>query len=81
VDRTGSRIFAVTRDVLLFVGGMVGIGYQTITGDVNYALLGVFTAMTGVPGLTNMISLVRGSATESPPSSSASPDSSGESRS
>jgi hypothetical protein len=51
---------------------MVGIGFQTVTGDVNYALLTVFTAMTGVPGLTNMITLFRGSVTGSPPSSSAS---------
>lgn len=74
-------MWTVTRDALLFVGGMTGIGYMTVSGNVNLALLAVFTAMTGVPGLTNMISLIRGSGTESPPPSSAPPDSSTDSRS
>jgi hypothetical protein len=74
-------VWAIIRDVLLFAGGMAGVGYQTVTGEVNYGLLAVFTTMLGIPGLTNLISLTRGSATKLPPSPSASPESSGESRS
>lgn len=57
---------AVVRDVILFVFGLAGIGYQTVTGKVDIALLIVFTTMVGTPGLTNLISVLRGSDTESP---------------
>lgn len=50
----------VAKDLILFVVGLGGIIFQLVTGQVNFALLAVFTAMTGVPGLTNMISLLRG---------------------
>lgn len=74
MDASTQHRITVAKDVLLFVGGMVGIAYQTVTGHVNFALLAVFTAMTGVPGLTNMISLIRGSDTKPPSPSSPSPD-------
>jgi len=69
-----SRI-AIVKDLILFFGGLTGIAYQQITGNVNIVLLMIFTAMTGVPGLTNIISLVRNSPTVSqslphPPQSS-----------
>lgn len=67
------RVLAVAKDTLLFLGGLSGIGYQQISGDVNTTLLVVFVAMTGVPGLTSLIALVRGPLTGSQPSSSASP--------
>lgn len=67
-DRRGDRRIAVFKDLTLFLGGLTGIGYQQITGDVNTVLLIIFTAMTGVPGLTNLISLFRGLPTESPSS-------------
>lgn len=58
------RRIAVAKDLILFLGGLSGIAYQQVTGNVNVVLLAVFTAMTGVPGLTNLISLWRGSVTE-----------------
>lgn len=59
------RKIQIAKDLILFFGGLAGIGYQQVTGDVNTVLLVIFTAMTGVPGLTNLISLLRGSVTES----------------
>lgn len=59
------RRIAIAKDLILFFGGLVGIGYQQVTGDVNTVLLIIFTAMTGVPGLTNLVAILRGSATES----------------
>jgi hypothetical protein len=69
-----SRI-AVVKDLILFFGGLTGIAYQQITGNVNVVLLMIFTAMTGVPGLMNIISLVRNSPTESPSSQHQQPSS------
>lgn len=57
--KTDQKI-AVTKDIILFVLGVGGIVYQLVTGNVNFGLLAVFTAMAGVPGVTNMISLLRG---------------------
>lgn len=59
---------AIVKDLILFFGGLTGIAYQQITGDVNLVLLIIFTTMTGVPGLTNIISLVRNSPTVLPSS-------------
>lgn len=62
------RKIAIIRDQVLFLGGLAGIGYQQLTGNVSTVLLIVFTTMIGLPGLTNVISLLRGGgATESPP--------------
>jgi hypothetical protein len=58
------RRIAIAKDLILFFGGLTGIGYQQITGDVNTLLLVIFTAMTGVPGLTNLIALLRGTPIE-----------------
>ncbi len=52
---------AIAKDLILFFGGLAGIAYQQITNNVNIVLLLIFTAMTGVPGLTQIISLVRNS--------------------
>ena len=66
------RRVEVAKDVTLFVVGLGGIIFQLVTGEVNFALLAVFTAMTGVPGLTNLVLLIRGGyVTDSPPSTSA----------
>lgn len=67
-----SRIHVI-RDTSLWVGGLLGIGYQTVTRDVNPILTGVFMAMLGLPGITGVVSAVRsttGSSSPSPPSSS-----------
>lgn len=63
---------AVIRDVVLLVFGLAGIAYQQVTGNVNFVLLAIFTAMTGVPGLTNLMPLLRGIPTVSHSSPSAS---------
>lgn len=67
----------VVRDGLSYLFGLAGIAYQTLTGNVNPYLLIVFGAMTGVPGITSLISLVRGLPTtqQSQPSVSPPPES------
>ena len=73
---TGTRRrISVTKDTVLCAVGIGGIIWQQVTGDVNFALLGVFTAMAGVPGLTNIISMVRGPGTASSSQPSVSPES------
>lgn len=68
------RKIALVKDMLLFFGGLAGIGYQQVTGEVNVFLLMIFTAMTGVPGLTSLISMWRGSGIVLPSQREASPD-------
>jgi len=46
---------------LLLIAGLAGIGYQQWTGEVNWILLLVFTTMTGIPGIAEIISLIRSS--------------------
>jgi hypothetical protein len=53
--------------LLLFVG-LAGIGYQQYTNETNWILLLIFTAMTGVPGLATLISLIKNSSTVLPSS-------------
>lgn len=61
----------VVKDLLLFLVGLAGIIYQTVSGSVNVILLTVFVSMTGLPPITNAIALVRGLTTASQSSSSA----------
>jgi hypothetical protein len=71
----------VARDAVTFAVGIGGIVYQQLTGQVDVALLAVFTGMVGVPGVTNLLSLIRGGfGTNSPPSTSLSVQSEQESR-
>ena len=46
---------------ILLLAGLAGIGYQQYTGETDIVLLLIFTAMTGVPGLTQLISLIKNS--------------------
>lgn len=72
----------VIRDTCLWVGGLAGIGFQTITGEVNPVLTGAFMAMLGLPGVSGLISAARNttdSSSQSPPSSSSQPSSARES--
>jgi hypothetical protein len=46
--------------ILLFAG-LAGIAYQQWTGQINIVLLLIFTAMSGVPGLAHIISLIKNS--------------------
>lgn len=48
---------------VLLLAGLAGIGYQQWTGESNIILLLIFTAMTGVPGLSEIIYLLRTSPT------------------
>jgi hypothetical protein len=66
VSTRTERIISVAKDLILFFGGLAGIAYQQISGNVNFTLLVIFTAMTGVPGLTNLITLLRGTAIKLP---------------
>jgi hypothetical protein len=76
VNTTTERRIAVVKDTLLFVVGVGGIIWQQLTGDVNIPLLGVFTVMAGIPGLTNLPTLIRGFSTNARLSSPASGESS-----
>jgi hypothetical protein len=62
---------------VLFLFGLAGITYQTLTDRVNVALLVVFGLAAGIPGVASLLSLLP-SADESTTSSSpsASPSSS-----
>lgn len=44
---------------ILLAAGLFGIGYQQWSGKTDWVLLLIFTAMTGVPGLTKIISLIK----------------------
>lgn len=48
---------------ILLLAGLSGIGYQQYTGKTDWMLLLIFTVMTGVPGVTTIISLLRSSQT------------------
>jgi hypothetical protein len=49
------------RSWILLLAGLFGIGYQQYTGETNWVLLLIFTSMTGVPGVTSIISLIKSS--------------------
>lgn len=51
--QTGPSRYAVVRDSILLAGGILGIGYQQITGQVNALLIGVYLTMLGVPTVVN----------------------------
>ena len=46
---------------ILLIAGLLGMGYQQYTGEVNWILLLIFASMTGVPGLAHIISLIKNS--------------------
>lgn len=51
----------MVKEWILLLAGLAGITYQLITDNVNVILLIVFSAMTGVPGLAHIVSLIRNS--------------------
>lgn len=63
------QIIAVVKDAVLFVGGLTGIAYQQITGNVHELLLLVFTAMVGLPGLSALLSMKHDGSTSTESSS------------
>lgn len=69
------RFISITKDLILFLGGLAGIAYQQITGNVNTLLLVIFTAMVGIPGLTNLVTLLRGTTIALPSQSQVQPHS------
>jgi hypothetical protein len=46
---------------VLMAGGMAGIGYQQYIGKTDLVLLLIFIALIGVPGYTEILSILRGS--------------------
>lgn len=58
------------RDTVLFLFGLSGITYQTLTDHVEIALLVVFGLAAGVPGVASLISLLPGQSTGGSTSSS-----------
>jgi hypothetical protein len=69
VAAKGPTRFVVIRDSILLAGGMLGIGYQQVTGNVNQIFLAIYFAMLGLPGLTSGQFLLKMFG-EQPPSSS-----------
>ena len=53
---------------ILLVAGLAGIGYQQYNGQTDWVLLLIFSAMIGIPGLTEVINLLRNSTTALPSS-------------
>jgi hypothetical protein len=49
----GPSKFVVIRDSALLVGGLAGIAFQQITGQINPLLIGVYMTMLGLPGLSS----------------------------
>lgn len=54
---TLERWLVLARDTSMWVGGLVGIGYQQATGQVSGELLLVYLAMLGVPGVLGLVTL------------------------
>lgn len=50
----------VSRDTVLFVAGLSGIGYQQYTGSVSIPLLVLYGVMLGLPGVSALLQLVPG---------------------
>jgi hypothetical protein len=46
------------RDTVLFLFGLSGITYQTLTDHVQIALLVVFGLAAGIPGVASLLSLL-----------------------
>jgi hypothetical protein len=67
----------ISRDSILLISGLTGIGYQQITGKVYIPLLVVFGLMIGLPGVTAILQLLGGTTapTTGGSSSSSSPHS------
>lgn len=50
----------VSRDTVLFVAGLSGIGYQQYTGSVSIPLLVLYGVMLGLPGVQALLGLMPG---------------------
>ncbi len=50
---------------ILMIAGMAGVGYQQYTGETDWVLLLIFIAMIGIPGYTEIISILKSSPTVS----------------
>lgn len=48
------RIWIMTRDVVLFSGGLVGTAWQAYTDRIHPELLLLFAAMMGLPGVLSL---------------------------
>jgi hypothetical protein len=56
---SGPPWLTVLRDLLLLGVGIFGILYQLVTGKTDPALLVVFTTMLGIPGVANVLWLLK----------------------
>jgi len=52
--------FAVLRDTMCWVAGLLGIAYQQVTGKVSVELLLTYMAIIGIPGAVGLVKLSRG---------------------
>lgn len=68
LDRMKRRGFQLSRDSLLFGGGMIGVGYETVfTKGERPGLLFLFGAMMGLPAFLRMDEKRSASAPDPPP--------------
>ena len=49
----------ILRDLSLLAVGVIGLLHQEFTGQANPWLLGVYTAILGVPGAANVIAILK----------------------
>jgi hypothetical protein len=77
VATKGPTTFVAVRDAVLLAAGVLGIGFQQVTGEVNSLLLTVYMTMIGIPGLSSGLWLLK-QIGEKPSSSPPSSHSSGE---
>lgn len=61
----GSHRLNIFKDLILFLAGLSGIAYMTVTGNVNLWLLIAFSSMAGATGFINFVMLLRGLPIES----------------
>lgn len=74
--KASSGLKPAIRDSILLAGGMLGVGFQQVTGNVNPILIGVYLTMLGVPALSNgkwLLQLLMKETAESSSSSSPEP--------
>lgn len=59
MSMTPERRITIAKDLILFLIGIGGIGYQQVTGKFNLALALIYALATGIPGVTNLFALFR----------------------
>lgn len=66
---SGTKVFAIARDVLFLAVGLGGLIFQQVTGKTNTELIAAWLMLLGflVPGVTALTHLARAGKPETPP--------------